>query len=305
MSDADFYNLNLYRHYPLVDERYTFTSDALGSTELIVDAGFVFFENSGFQPDNPDHRVYFSGQGTSSGNPAVLIYVRCPGAPVAGEYSCRAYMPQDFSFAKVSFTQGGTVFGFGWVVIGKLNAFALGAPVSSSASISSSPDAYRYAERRCIQTFKGHYVNKFIVANSPRVVAPGGPAPGPSGLYEVAPRGSNIIGDVKFKEGYNCSITPLPRNNAIRFSAIRGDGLGETCEEIPKTSYEEYLDDNGYPLDNAVRCHQVMTNVNGIPPNANGEFTLSPGNGITVDMSAPNIIRIIGNISIRYCGNNS
>ena len=66
MSDADFYNRNLYRRYPMVDERYTFSLETWWlpnafNTDLVVDFGLVFFDNSGFDPDNEEHKVFFSG----------------------------------------------------------------------------------------------------------------------------------------------------------------------------------------------------------------------------------------------------
>lgn len=315
MSDTDFYNLNLYRNYPFADESrgliWPITEDHRGA---LLDIGIVLLPNSEFDFSNNEHRIlpFIIGELSNIG-----LYIHAPGAAVHGTVF-GVYPNADISRQRSSFkiTNSNVVYGFGWLIHGipQTNGFS-NQWLSSSSSvvnnystyISNSPLTLPYIEPRCIQILTGHYVNKFIIANEPRVTVPNS-RPGMSsssviisGVYPVAPGGEGVQGAIKFKEGYNCQITVISRSNALRFSARKGAGLGEACEEVPRTYAELDLAARSEYLDHATRCHEGISAINGVPPDTSGNFIIQGGLGVSITSSGTNTIRISGHESMENC----
>jgi hypothetical protein len=219
----------------------------------------------------------------------------------------RADSTADFSIKSFQLIKAGKVLGYGFVVFGLSSNYALNSNlVSNKSSIDSTPDNYPWIERRCVQVLKGHYVENVTIANEPRTLSTAcqtsssGVGVSNDGSYIIAPHGENIIGDIAFSEGYNCTIATLVGSNALRFSAIKGSGAGEACTEIPRTAAEVAKLANGEPLDCAVRCNEVISNINGVEPTTTGVFNLIAGRGVEI-VSGLNTITIRSRPELDAC----
>lgn len=308
MSDTDFYNRNLYRNYPFVDYA-PYVLDADMPREVIIDLGIVFLPGAGFDPTNEEHKIY----GRVSSSVALGLIIDAPGAAVDGEEFGAADIAS-YKYKVHSFTivVEGKTLAYGFVVAGDWSGRPL-FPSTVSAS-STTP----FVERRCIQVLDDHYVNSVSIANDQRTIArsrvvessssnaiilsSSSPTPTTAaGDYLFAPAGRNIVGDIAFFEGFNTEIDVVTTANAIRFSAKRGAGAGEACEEIPRTYAEQIRIDNGMTLDRAVRCDEVFSNINGISPDPSGNFTLAARRGVEVTSPSAHRIRIAGRDDLEDC----
>ena len=298
MSDTDFYNRNLYRNYPLVD-RAPYVLHADTPQKAVVDFSVVFMHNSGFDPSNVDHKIYLR----TAGSLAISFRVVASGTNVDGidlgygGLSITKYEMQPFSYSN-----NGELLAFGYVVFGDTSDLPLFP--NNVSYVSTTP----FVEPRCIQVQKGHYVNKFTLANEARTTAidrctvdNNSSSSSTDYAYIIAPGGEAIAGAVNFKEGYNTRVVVLPTINTIRFSARRGEGAGEACEEVPRTWEELHAFEAGQTLDKAVRCNEVFNNINGIPPDISGNFTLRGGKGVEITNPSANTIRISGRDSMEEC----
>lgn len=309
MADTDFYNLNRFRNYPLIDESNTSVTAVPALVQKgCADVGIVLFPSSGFDNADDGHKFFISSVGP---NRNLTLYPYAVGTPIHAQEitislgAGASYGREIFNVTDVA----GVIHGYGWVIVGE----DLGTDTYSYASaISSAPATVPYVERRCIQVMDGHYINKLVVANQPRTVvpetydssssaAPYNSSSNPTEGYLYAPGGEHVTGDIRFREGYNIRITVSELGNALQFSARKGAGLGEACEEVPRTYHELVLAERGLPLDNSPRCHEVITNFNGVGPDSAGVFKLFGGKG--VDISSPNAhtITIIGRESMEDC----
>ncbi len=297
MADTDFYNRNMFRNYPLVEGPPYVTSQSAFSNRALVDFGIVFLEGSGFDPDNPNHKIYPE----SARQAYIRLKIKAIGALVDNEEIdiTSPITEADFSVHPFTIEISGVVYAFGFMVLGESRDL----PVSPVSLVPSAAAAF--IERRCIQVPKGHYVNEIVIANERRVTAPDrclvSSSAAEGSAYSTAPRGSGFTGDVRFREGFNADIVVLPTINAIRFSARRGKGAGEACKEVPRTWDEIDLFTSGLPVDGAVRCQEVVSNINGIQPDTSGNFTIRGGRGVEVTSPAAHTIRIAGRDSMEEC----
>jgi len=76
-----------------------------------------------------------------------------------------------------------------------------------------------------------------------------------------------LTGDILLRAGYNAALSFSVARNAIRFGASEGAGSGVPCEQITPAE---------------PGCGAVQYYVNGIPPDAFGNFNISGGLGIIV-----------------------
>jgi hypothetical protein len=305
MADADFYARNLNRNYPLIDESVSGIVAVPDNQRLtIVDFGLVLFSSSGFDPTDPEHRVLLSQVGPAS---QLTFEIYAAGAAVDGVSLATDKGTYPWQRSDLLLVADGVQHGYGWVVHG--NPYSSGS-YSYSALIGSAPLTVPYIEQRCLQVVDGHFVNKFLVANQPRTTANCATSEQGSSSssvsinpeqYPFAPGGEAVAGDVRFREGYNCQINVLSRNNAMRFSARRGAGLGEPCEAVPRTYTELKRRAASIDIDCATRCHEVITNINGVEADASGSFRIQGGRGVEVVSPSEHTIRITGRESMEEC----
>lgn len=76
-----------------------------------------------------------------------------------------------------------------------------------------------------------------------------------------------LTGDVKFLEGYNFRV--IIRNNLIDLEISKGSGLNTNCSThfIP----DQYID-----------CDDIVSYINGVPPDENGNFKITQGDNIVL-----------------------
>ena len=84
-----------------------------------------------------------------------------------------------------------------------------------------------------------------------------------------------IIGDIKWKEGFNCVIRQDVTDNAIIIGAGVGVGAGEPCEEVPL--FDGEAPPEGSPhLSGGPGCHEIVKSINGVV-GSNVLLTAGPG----------------------------
>jgi hypothetical protein len=86
-----------------------------------------------------------------------------------------------------------------------------------------------------------------------------------------------LIGNVKFKEGYNVRLERIEADNAIQISAIEGAGLGPICKD-------QCEGETG-----TVACTPICT-INGVAPDENGNLALNGVNTILITESEHTIL---------------
>lgn len=299
MADTDFYNRNLFRAYPLMDGPPYVLDQARFSNMALVDFCVVFLSGAGFDPDDDDHVIY----PVSATQSAITLSISASGAAVDGLTIVLASPAsyEDLSVQSFILSSGGVTYAYGFFVLGRPQELPAAATAISPIA------ATAFVERRCIQVQRGHYVNKFVLANQPRVCATDrclderSSSSAAPRRYQIAPASESLVGDVEFREGYNARIVVQVTTNTIRFNAQRGAGLGEACDEVPCTWDEIALLEAGETLDSALRCNEVLSHINGVEPDSIGGFRLSGGGGIEVSNPAPHTIRLAGRASVEGC----
>jgi len=101
---------------------------------------------------------------------------------------------------------------------------------------------------------------------------------------------SCMRGNIKWKEGYNCSIRQDNRDNAIIIGAGQGAGEGEPCDEVPL--YEGEAPPEGSPhLSGGPGCSEVVKTINGIG-GRDIFITAGPGFRVQQDTEDPNTLNL-------------
>lgn len=123
-------------------------------------------------------------------------------------------------------------------------------------------------EQARIQSLMDSYLRAVTLANKPRVVTepPDGCSYSSEGSIAVDAAIINarcLTGNLRWKEGYNCTIRQDNNNNAIIIGAGVGVGEGEPCDEIP--IYEGEAPQNGSPfLSGGPGCSEIIKSINGV-----------------------------------------
>lgn len=119
-----------------------------------------------------------------------------------------------------------------------------------------------------IQNLDRTYVRSFNLINADRThieAAPDCSLDAPNGDQDrLYVQTRCISGQVKFKEGFNCSIRQNAQENSLVISASVGAGAGQPCEEVPL--YVQEAPANGSPfLSGGPSCNEVLKTINGVP----------------------------------------
>lgn len=111
---------------------------------------------------------------------------------------------------------------------------------------------------------------------------------------------SCMDGDLKFKEGYNCSIRQEDGTNTIIIGAIIGAGAGLACEEVPL--YEGEIPPEGSELlSGGPKCTEILKTLNGVGGRIVRIFG-GPGIQVTADPLSPHTVFV--NVTLQgfaYC----
>lgn len=141
-----------------------------------------------------------------------------------------------------------------------------------------------------VQSLKRSYLRAVNLANSARLHATPVAGCSLSSSYSEAapaiPAAYCMSSDLKFKEGFNCTIRQDVNNNAIIIGAGVGVGEGLPCDEIPLYDGEP-SPDGGKFLSGGPTCKEVVKSINGV---SGDDVTILAGRGfrIQADSNLPN-----------------
>ena len=152
-----------------------------------------------------------------------------------------------------------------------------------------------------VQTLVNHRAQSINIANYD-----GFSIPNPCTTDELIPpsdaaesNGIAFNGDVKFKAGFNCELTFNAAGNFMEIAAKRGAGAGPVCEDRGP-----YGSDYGYyynPASVDRSCRNVIFTINGVGADAFGKFTITTGNGVSVQINeVPHALVIMSNPISRF-----
>lgn len=97
-------------------------------------------------------------------------------------------------------------------------------------------------------------------------------------LLSPVPASTPVVGDVYFKEGYNCRVTIVPVSNVVRIAAVLGAGKGQDCSVASEST---------------VTCPKALLRINGLHGGSNGEFAIVGGESVTVTPDPDNHVIVI------------
>lgn len=245
MATLDFYNQNAHRHYPLqLGSTQMFTGVRLPYS-ILLDAGFIL----GFDMGNT--------------NNVKLVSINKSGSDLIFRFEAIGYSSSPFLFqvnkdsvngkrTDITIANGG----MGYLVTGLLGDFYTALGNTNTAQ------GIYYVEPALIQCLKDTYVQSFTIVSGQRsiYVPPDGCSSTDAG-DEYYITGSGIVGDVKFKEGYNAQIRILD-STTIEIGARVGYGSGKPCVELEA--------DDGVLVEDVQfdgpECAQLLYSINGIKP---------------------------------------
>ena len=281
MPRAGFYNDNEYRAYPFI-----YKKDAPGlplPDACIVDCGIIMGLDSEF--NEKQHTVWLSkimrGATTvsfelSTDAPGVnqpLVFTRSLAA-VEWQTERVGSSPSDKECAEEPAWEG-------FLVTGVLTDLVDGMTPNTTRVFTQTDYVLEPAR---IQSLVKSYLRSISLGNYSRVVAyPPVECGGPETplTRTVVVNKKCMRGNLKFKEGHNCQIFQIDRNNEIIVTAALGAGAGDTtlCEEI-KLFEEEAPPEGSKFLSGGPACDEIVFTVNGL--NYEGTLQIIGGNGVNV-----------------------
>ena len=158
----------------------------------------------------------------------------------------------------------------GFLVTGKLDELLTLVPDGGDITFA---DGLWQIEPAKIQNIYKHYVRSVTVLNRKRTVVTDDTI-----NSEVIVYAACLDGNLKFKEGYNCSILQDNAGNRIVFRGAVGAGQGEPCTEVSQ-SLGETSPDGGPYLTGGPRCGDILKTING---KGGKSITIKGGPGFTV-----------------------
>lgn len=152
----------------------------------------------------------------------------------------------------------------GFLVTGRMAALA---DFLADGAEWTDPAAVQTVEPALVQNLARTYVRQVSLANQDRTKVdppdgcPTSSAAGPEDRLRV--NATCLTGELKVKEGYNCSVRVTRQDNSITISGQVGAGEGEACEEVPLYPGEA-SPDGGLLLTGGPRCDEILKSVNGV-----------------------------------------
>jgi hypothetical protein len=157
----------------------------------------------------------------------------------------------------------------GFLVTGPMDNLAALMPADGTLAATTGPQI----EPARIQNLSRSYVRTINLANQDRThVTPPDDCPGgslPASPLEYIINARNLVGDLRFKEGFNVSIRQNTRTNSITFMAVLAGGAGVVCgEDAPLGELPLTPDEQPPPgsslLSGGPACDEVIYGINGL-----------------------------------------
>lgn len=155
------------------------------------------------------------------------------------------------------------------------------------------PDNGLVVELTRVQNLLDRCVNTINLANAPRTHATL-----PGGCEGSLPQEDTVdfiisamclVGDLRFKEGYNVSIAQSEESNSLTFSARVGAGAGRSCNEFPWYEGESSISGSTF-YSGGPACGDLITQINGIP---GPSVPLLPKTGLSITIADGNPSKLI------------
>lgn len=304
MPRAGFFNDNEYRAYPFIYKK-TGPTPSL-PTECIVDCGIIMGLDSQF--DETQHSVWLSQITRTANTVTFTLETNAPGITAPLEFTretTAAEWQTEYAESTPAEKECATEPAWeGFLVTGVLSALVENMAPGDVRTFTTTDYVLEPAR---IQSLVKAYLRSISLGNYSRVVALpveecGGPDSPPARYVVVNKR--CMQGDLKFKEGHNCEITQVNRNNEIIIGAAigAGDGGNNICEEI-KLFDEETPPVGSKLLSGGPSCDEIVFTVNGV--NDNGVLQLVGGTGINIKQDPNNphglIIARLDNVLVDGC----
>jgi hypothetical protein len=257
MPQLDLYNHNQHIAYPFVDEDVRLGGIVLPRSALL-DASFLY----GIDVEHdPQHRTLLvsmqvgpAGVALNFGNETLSVLLTF-------------YVPYNVPYgAQIGATVDASE---GWLVVGDLTELRL-----NFADGSYVPDQPAYVEPATVRFLAQSFIKQVTIGSQPDTPyhTPeecGGVVPD---LWRYVVTGRGLVGDRRFIEGYNTTVSVIEESNAIEIQAGAQAGEGQACDRVP-------LESSSLSSEAGPTCRDCFNTLNGVWPNDAGEFTLVPLSG--------------------------
>ena len=292
MPQPGFYNDNEYRAYPFV---YNSASTGL-PTNAIVDAGIILGLMA-FDGDVDDYSVWLGSVSRTATGFNFTFYYGATAGPVATT-ALTFFRPNTEDqwvtlFAENTPTQADPDWE-GFIVAGP--ATDLYGVIAIGQTVTFARNVYQLEPAR-IQNLHKSYLRSVSVANYDRLRVPDCGDFAPPATRQIIVNASNLRGNIRLKEGYNCQITQTDRANELSVSAIKNSGApidNAICEfggEVPLYAGEP-LPHNSKFYGGGPACDELIATVNGV---GGSNINFVGGNGVAVTTE---IVDGVGTIKI-------
>lgn len=280
MPRPGFYNDNEYRAYPFIFKPGT--PPLPEST--IVDAGVIMRLDSHFSEHvhsvwlskitRADNKFYFELQTDAVGLP--LIFTR---SVDAAEWQIEYAESAQIAPCEASNDPAWE----GFLVTGPLKDLQELLPADDTITLNKNDSQLEPAR---IQNLNNGYVRAINVGNYERPTVPncGDAQPGATITPDIIVNKECMQGNLRLKEGYNCSIRQTTFSNEILISAARGAGAPvaqELCENGSELALfpDELLPPNSKFFSGGPACDELIFTLNGV---GGTTVTLTSGAGINI-----------------------
>lgn len=159
----------------------------------------------------------------------------------------------------------------GFLVTGKFDELL--AIIADGATLTFATGLWKIEPAK-IQNIYKHYVRSVTVLNRKRTLVTDATI-----NYDVVVYDACLNGNLKFREGYNCTIFQDNVGNRLVFKGTIGGGAGEPCYEVSQSIGEVPPDGSPY-LTGGPRCGDVLKTING---KGGKSITIKGGPGFTVE----------------------
>jgi hypothetical protein len=299
MPQPGFYNDNEHRAYPFIFQ----PGESRLPESAIVDAGFIMRIDSQFEESL--HTVWLAEVSRAANQFTFTFRTNAHSIPLM--FTCSSNVTEWAILYEESASLSSTLSNNvtcaentdpvweGFIVTGPLQALAESVAANSSKTFAQNEQQVEPAK---IQNLNRAYVRTINVGNYERPFIPACGGSNEVPVPDVILNQRCLTGDVKFKEGYNCTIRQPSWTNELRIGAAIGAGMppdAELCangSELPLFAGEATA---GKFFTNGPACDDLIFTLNGLGgPNV----TLLGGRGINIaTQTDPPKITITRNIN--------